>query len=87
MNEPKILVVAMEAIENIFRIGEKEFINEDGQNLFALEFELCGGVDRLEELQLHKNHQVYEKAIGILETYYATEGMNDAENLVEQIAK
>lgn len=56
MNEPRILIVAMEAIENIFKMGAKEFINEEGQNSFAHEFELCGGVDRIEELQLHKNH-------------------------------
>jgi hypothetical protein len=31
-------------------------------------------VDRIEELQMHKNHQVYEKAVYILETFYATEG-------------
>jgi importin subunit alpha-6/7 len=32
MNEPRILIVALEAIENTFKMGEQSFINKDGQN-------------------------------------------------------
>lgn len=32
MNEPRIIIVALEAIENTFKMGEQSFINQDGQN-------------------------------------------------------
>lgn len=49
--DAKILIVAMEGISNILEAGRKNFITETGENLFALQLEMCGGLDRLEELQ------------------------------------
>jgi hypothetical protein len=43
----------MEGIENILKAGDKDFRNASNENIFALEFEVCGGVDKLEQLQLH----------------------------------
>ena len=43
----------MEGIENILKAGDKDFRNANNENIFALEFEVCGGVDKLEQLQLH----------------------------------
>lgn len=40
----------MEGIENILKKGQSHFINENGDNEFALELEICGGVDKLEDL-------------------------------------
>ncbi len=74
----------MEGIENILKCGQSHFINDKGDNIFALEFEICGGIDSLEELQLHKNPQVYELVFMILETYYNIE-MGDSSNLMELI--
>lgn len=69
----KALIVAMEGIENILKTGQEHFIGKNGENLLAAELEACGGVDYLEDLQLHKNHEVYERAVRILETYYNLE--------------
>ena len=41
-----------------------------GDNLFALQLEMCGGVDKIEFLQTHKNIQVYKKSLHIIETYF-----------------
>lgn len=36
--------------------------------------ELEGVLDNLEEVQMHKNHLVFEKAASILTTYFVSEG-------------
>jgi len=56
MSDSRSLIVAMEGISNILSCGEKHFRNSDGENQFAIELELCGGVDGIEALQMHKNH-------------------------------
>lgn len=43
--ESKVLIVCMEGIENILKAGDKNFLNANNENTFALEFEVCGGVD------------------------------------------
>ena len=42
----------------------------NGENEFAMILEVEGGIDKLEELQMHPNHQIYERALGILEKYF-----------------
>lgn len=84
--ESRVLIVAMEGIENILKMGAKNFINDTGDNMFAIQFELCGGVDKLEELQMHKNHQIYEKAVSLLESYYSTEA-EGTDNLMDVITQ
>lgn len=48
-------------------------MNAQGLNEFALALETCGGLDSLEELQMHKNHQIYDRSLQILETYFNEE--------------
>ena len=44
------IIVALQGIENILRVGEKYFLDKNGENLFANEVERCGGLDSLEEI-------------------------------------
>lgn len=60
------------------------FIDEFGENKFAIMLEMCGGVDRIEELQTHKNHEVYERALRLLETYFSLDN-GEADNLMGAI--
>lgn len=71
VQDAKTLIVALEGIENFLKIGKLHFLDEKGENKFAILLEVCGGVDRLEALQTHKNHEVYERALRLLETYYS----------------
>ena len=48
--DPKTLIVAMEGIKAFLQKGQESFINEQGENSFANQLELCGGVDKLENL-------------------------------------
>ncbi len=44
-----MLEVTLEGLENILNCGEKNF-NQNGNNVFALEFEREGDLDSLEHL-------------------------------------
>jgi importin subunit alpha-1 len=48
--DAKALIVAMEGISNILKCGKQNFLNENGENLFCLELEFVGGVDKIENL-------------------------------------
>ena len=45
---------------------------------------MIGGVDKLEQLQMHKNHSIYDRAMHILETFFSedTNEVDDIMNLI-----
>ena len=47
----RIVSVALEGIENILKCGERN-LGPAGTNPFVLVVEMCGGVDKIEELQV-----------------------------------
>ena len=63
------------------KVGRLHFPDERNENRFAIMLELCGGVDKIEALQTHKNHEVYERALRLLETYYSTDS-GEADSLM-----
>ena len=67
LDEPEMILVALDAIENILDIGEWKGY---GYAIFCYE---CGGIDKLEELQNHMNEEVYEKALQIIDRYFGEE--------------
>jgi len=69
--DPKIVMVAMEGIENLLRVGKTD--SRGGLNKYTELVEECGGLDRLEQLQRHENEEIYEKAVKILRTYFDSE--------------
>ncbi|KAG1468463.1 hypothetical protein G6F56_003816 [Rhizopus delemar] len=67
----KITMVALDGLENILRIGEKEKHNSpEGYNPYALSVEECGGVDHIHNLQNHSNLEIYNKAYQIIDKYF-----------------
>ena len=76
--------MALEGLENFLKVGKLHFPDEAGENKFAIMLELCGGVDRIEALQTHKNHEVYERALRLLETYYNVDN-GDADDIMNAI--
>jgi hypothetical protein len=76
--DPKIVLVGLEALDNILKSGEKDIVND-----YATKIEECRGLDKLENLQHHPNTEIYEKCIHILETYFAAEeDQNISPNIV-----
>jgi len=77
--DPKIVMVAMEGIENILRVGRNDSQKEHGgSNKFAEAVEECGGLDKLEALQRHDNEEIYDKALKILKGYFDSVDEEDA---------
>ncbi|XP_038716461.1 importin subunit alpha-4-like isoform X2 [Tripterygium wilfordii] len=77
--DPRIVTVCLEGLENILKVGEadKERGLNDGINLYAQMIDECDGLDKIENLQTHDNNEIYEKAVKILERYWAEEEVED----------
>jgi len=84
VTDARIILVALEGIENILKVGEKE-AKDTGINEYATIIEECHGIDKLEQLQNHQNNEIYEKAVNILELYFAAEEEED-QNVAPQPA-
>jgi len=87
--DPKIVLVAMEGIDNILRVGKKDAPKFNGTNRFADFVEECNGLDNLEALQRHDNEEIYDRAVKILREYFESDeeedtslqpAVNDAQN-------
>ena len=44
---------------------------------------MCGGVDKIEDLQRHENHKIYDMAVKILENYFGVDD-DEEEPMAEQ---
>ncbi|ESQ35942.1 hypothetical protein EUTSA_v10007310mg [Eutrema salsugineum] len=73
--DPRIVTVCLEGLENILKVGEadKDMGLNGGVNLYAQIIEESDGLDKIENLQSHDNNEIYEKAVKILERYWAEE--------------
>jgi len=80
VQDVKIIMVALEAVENILKVGKQYAVRHwGGSNKFAEALEECGGLDKLEAIQTHENEEVYNKALKILQNYF--ENDEDDESL------
>ncbi|CAL9213457.1 unnamed protein product [Arabidopsis halleri] len=77
--DPRIVTVTLEGLENILKVGEAEQnLGKTGNdNLYAQMIEEVEGVEKIENLQSHDNNEIYEKAVKILESYWAEEEEED----------
>lgn len=73
MQEARILAVALEGLENILRSGQEYSVKLGKENKFTLVLENEGGIELIEQLQMHPNHQIYNRALKILEEFYQEE--------------
>ncbi|KAF7805041.1 importin subunit alpha-4 [Senna tora] len=73
--DPRIVTVCLEGLDNILKVGEadKERGLHGGINIYAQMIDECEGLDKIENLQTHDNNEIYEKAVKILERYWAEE--------------
>ena len=69
-NDPRLVTVALEGIENVLKAGEHEAPANGGTNPYTAFVDEAEGLDKLEQLQSHSNEDVYKKAMHILETYF-----------------
>jgi hypothetical protein len=74
MQEARILAVALEGLDNILKSGQEHYLKHGEENKFSLVLENEGGLELIEQLQLHPNHQIYNRSLKLLEAYFQEEG-------------
>jgi HEAT repeat protein len=73
-SDARVITVALEGLENILKVGESDSkMTQTGRNPYADMIEEAFGLDKIEQLQVHQNIDIYEKAVKILETYYSAQ--------------
>lgn len=75
INDTKMLLVALDALESILRVGQD--LNKD----YCSFVDECDGLEKLEQLQEHQSDDVYKKAVEIIETFFGCEDELEDENL------
>ncbi|MCO5571121.1 hypothetical protein L7F22_024853 [Adiantum nelumboides] len=73
--DARIITVCLEGLENMLKVGEAE---KDpgimgGVNIYTHFIDEADGLEKIENLQMHDNSDIYEKAVKLLETYWFEE--------------
>jgi len=72
-SDHRMIQVALEALENILKSGDKDAKDKHSVNPYPSKIESCGGLDKLEGLQTHAMPAIYDKVVSLLENYFAAE--------------
>lgn len=82
-SDARIIMVALEGLENILKVGENDAKYVGGQNNYSRMIEANKGLDKIDALQRHQNNDIYQKAVNIIEKYfgYDEEDQNTAPNV------
>ena len=79
VKDTKIVTVALEGIENILKTGLHMAQGVAANNPMASLVAEQNGVGRIEELQNHEHHNIYQRAVKIIETYFGGEEEEEGE--------
>ncbi|KAJ8326530.1 Importin subunit alpha-1 [Batrachochytrium dendrobatidis] len=74
----KIIQVALDGLENILKVGEMDEQEQHNGNQMALFIEEAGGMEKIHELQMHENTEIYRKAYSIIDKYFNDENDESA---------
>lgn len=80
-NNSKVIMVALEGLENILRVGENDKVQTSMVNKFSQIVEECGGLESLENLQtvnMNDEDEIYERIVMIVRKYFGGEYEDDA---------
>ena len=85
-SDPKIIIVALEGLENILRVGknDQELRGPEALNEFAEMIDEADGLVKIEELQNHSRSDIYEKVVNLMENYFGGEADED-QNLAPKV--
>ncbi|KAJ3122715.1 Importin alpha subunit (Karyopherin alpha subunit) (Serine-rich RNA polymerase I suppressor protein) [Physocladia obscura] len=83
ISDSRIVQVALDALENILKIGEADKAINNGVNIYADNIDSAGGMEKIYVLQNHDNNEIYQKSYQIIQKYYSEEneetGIDEAE--------
>lgn len=80
VSDPKIITVALEGLENILKVGDKDGeADGSGINEMATLIDEADGVNKIQNLQFHEHEDIYAKSVKIVETYFQGEDEGDDE--------
>ncbi len=85
VNDPKIVTIALEGLDNILKVGEEEAKATNSQNQMAVYISEAEGLTKIEDLQTHTSTDIYEKVIKLLETYFGIEEEEEMAGLAPQM--
>lgn len=80
VNDTKMLLVALDAVDNILKLGMK--LNKD----YSSFVDEADGLTKIEALQEHESDEIYQKAVFIIETYFGAEDEAEDENLAPEVS-
>ena len=76
-DDPRILCVALDAVAAVLEAARK--LGDEASSSVGLAFEEAGALDSLENLQTFADMDVYNKALSIVEKFFAREDEDDAD--------
>lgn len=77
LGDNKIIQVALDGLENILKVGDLEKQQTNNTNQMALFIEEAGGMEKIHNLQLHDNAEIYKKSYAIIDKYFNDEDDED----------
>lgn len=84
VDDTKMIIVALEAIENMLKAGvQKQKDTRGSENPYCAHIELADGVSMIEKLQDNSSEEIYQKAFKIIYTYFPyeeEEGIDEQKN-------
>lgn len=79
--DSRVIQVALDGLENILKVGEIDRMANNNVNKMAEYIEVADGTDKIHQLQMHDNQEIYKKAYTIIDKYF-NEGDEDAVDAV-----
>ncbi|KAH7476271.1 hypothetical protein KRP22_000111 [Phytophthora ramorum] len=77
VQDPRIINVSLDALENILRAGEADMSLTDTENRMARYIDEADGIDLIQNLQFHQEEDIYEKSVRIVRDYFDGEDEED----------
>jgi len=74
--DTRIVSVVLEGILNILKCGQRN-VKGDGSNPYVAVVEMCGCVNRIEELESHENQEIRDLVVKIRQLLLAEGGEKD----------
>ncbi|KAG3116381.1 Importin subunit alpha-1b [Phytophthora idaei] len=77
VQDPRVINVSLDALENILQAGEADTSLTDTENRMARYIEEADGIELIQNLQFHQEEDIYEKSVRIIRDYFDGEDEED----------